>query len=111
MIREAFFPTGAQRYAVEAAHPQDGDAICAICERHEGPRSLKCLCEWWMAAPDTFRVVRNQEGKTVGFYCLSEPSGVHEPIHGAIPLWQPGSGTSAIIHFRRTKQLFSFVGG
>lgn len=68
------------RYAVEAAHPQDGDAIRAICERHEGPQSLKCLCEWWTAAPDAFRVVRNQERRTVGFYCLSEPSGVDEPI-------------------------------
>jgi hypothetical protein len=80
VIREAFFPTGAQRYAVEAAHQQDGDAVRVICERHEGPQSLKCLCEWWTAAPDTFRVVRSQDGKTVGFYCLSEPSGVHEPI-------------------------------
>jgi hypothetical protein len=79
-IREAFFPTDAQVYAVEPARPQDGDAIRTICERHEGSESAKCLCAWWTAAPEAFFVVRDQAGKTVGFYCLCEAANVCESV-------------------------------
>ena len=95
VIREAFFPSGAQMYTVEPACPQDGAAIRTICERHEGPESVKSLCEWWMAAPDAFSVVRDRGGKTVGFYCISESSSVRETILRCDPV-----ANSWLVHLR-----------
>lgn len=80
VIREAFFPTGAQAYAVEPARRQDGNAIRAISTRHDGPESVRCLNEWWTESPETFSVVRDHDGKTVGFYCLSESTSVGKTI-------------------------------
>jgi predicted Ser/Thr protein kinase len=79
-IREAFFPTGAHIYAVEPACPQDREVVTAICEHHEGPEAVKSSSEWWKAAPETFSVVRDATGKTVGFYCLCQSSNVPEAI-------------------------------
>jgi hypothetical protein len=80
VIREAFFPSGAQAYALEPARRQDGDAIRAICERHEGAESLSFLWEWWKASPHAFSVARDRSGKTVGFYCLCESDAVGESV-------------------------------
>ena len=79
-IREAFFPTGALQYTVEPACAQDGEAIRAITERHEGSESAKALREWWTVAPETFSVVRSHDRKTVGFYCISQSSSLPESL-------------------------------
>jgi hypothetical protein len=86
IIREAFFPTGAQVYTLEPAGPQDADAIRAISERHEGTESAKCLREWWKVAPDSFFVAGDRSRKTVGFYCLFEPARVGDSIPGNDPV-------------------------
>jgi len=86
VIREAFFPSGAQAYAIEPACSQDGDAIRTICERHEGAESVSCLLEWWKSSPDTFSVARDRSRKTVGFYCLCEPDAVPESVARQDPL-------------------------
>ena len=88
VIREAFFQTGAQVYMVEPAGPQDGDAIRAISERHEGAESVKALCEWWNAAPETFSVVRDRTNKRVGYYCLSQSASLPETIAERDPVVQ-----------------------
>ena len=80
VIREAFFPTGAHIYAVEPACPQDSEAIRAICEHHERTEAVKSLSEWWKVTPDTFSVVRDATGKTVGFYCLCESTSFPEAV-------------------------------
>jgi hypothetical protein len=80
VIREAFFPTSAQIYAVEPAFDRDGGTIRAIAERHEGAESARSLCQWWTAAPEAFSVVRDQTGETVGFYCIAESTKIPESI-------------------------------
>jgi serine/threonine protein kinase len=80
VIREAFFPCGAQIYSVEPAHPEDGEAIRAISERQEGADSANYLWQWWKASPNTFSVARDRSGKTVGFYCLCEADAVDESV-------------------------------
>jgi hypothetical protein len=80
VIREAFFPSGAQAYDVESARAQDGEAIRAICEHHEGAESVSCLMEWWKSFPDAFSVARDRSGKTLGFYCLCESDAVPESV-------------------------------
>ena len=79
-VREAFFPSGTQVYAVEPARAEDAAAVRAICEMHEGPESVKQLCEWWTATPESFFVARDRTEKIVGFYCLSEPDCVPEAV-------------------------------
>ena len=85
-IRDAFFATGAPLFGVEPARSQDGPAIEAICKQYEGAEAVECLSEWWTAAPQTFSVVRDHNGKTVGFYCLCDSSSVpdsltqHDPV-------------------------------
>ena len=41
LVREAFFPSAVQHYAVEPARPGDRDAIAAIAERHEPPEETR----------------------------------------------------------------------
>jgi Transcriptional regulatory protein, C terminal len=70
VIREAFFPTGAQPLAVEPARPEDADAVQAIARRHDTPAAAAALKSWWEAAPETFSVVRDREGVVTGFLSL-----------------------------------------
>ncbi len=74
VVREAFFPSGVHRYAVEPAIGSDRAAIEAIARRHEGPEGARLLAAWWAAAPETFAAVRDPTGATVGFYCLVDPA-------------------------------------
>ncbi len=74
LVREAFFPTGSQEYAVEPARPQDEEAIVEIISRHEGPAMGRSLIQWWTRAPETFMVTRDRRGVVAGFYCAFDPS-------------------------------------
>jgi len=76
VVREAFFPTGAQLFAVEPARPEDGAAIRSIAARHEGPRAAALLDSWWRSTPQSFAVVRDRNGAAAGFYCMFDPSTV-----------------------------------
>ncbi len=76
VVREAFFPSGAQRYAVEPARPADEAAIAAIAERHDGPVAARATTEWWKARPDGFAVARDRAGEVVGYYFLVEAAGL-----------------------------------
>jgi hypothetical protein len=74
VIREAFFPTGAQEYVVEPARPDDGPQILEIMEAHEVPPLAGSLTKWWSRVPETFSVTRDRRGVVVGFYCVFDPS-------------------------------------
>jgi predicted Ser/Thr protein kinase len=75
-VRDAFFPTGAQAFSVEPARPNDGAAVQAIFERHDGNESAKWMKQWWNEARDAFFVARNAADEVVGFYCLWEAESV-----------------------------------
>ena len=70
VVREAFFPSGAQPLAVEPAQPADGEAIAAIARRHEPPEAAAMIRTWWEEEPGTFSVVRDREGIVAGFFSL-----------------------------------------
>jgi Transcriptional regulatory protein, C terminal/AAA ATPase domain len=76
LIREAFFPSSAHVYEMEAARPTDGPAIEAIIARHEGARMAQLLTGWWSREPRLFRVVRDREGVVAGFYAAFDPTTV-----------------------------------
>jgi hypothetical protein len=74
VIREAFFPTGAQQYAVEPARTEDGAAIQDISNLHDPAQAASLIEMWWTRAPQAFHVVRDQDGKVAGFYLLFDPA-------------------------------------
>jgi hypothetical protein len=80
-VREAFFPTTEHVVSVETATPADGPAIDAIVRRHEPGAAATQLLSWWDQAPESFRVVRDRDGRVVGFSILFEPD---EVPYGAI---------------------------
>jgi hypothetical protein len=86
IVREAFFPSGAQTYAVEPARASDGDAIRAISDSQEPPGSASRLAIWWDEAPEAFSVVRDRDGVVVGFYAMFDPAAVHRGALGADPI-------------------------
>jgi hypothetical protein len=85
-VRDAFFPTGAHIYAVEPARAEDGGRIREIFERHEKRDSARQLCQLWSNAPETFSVVREGNGKAVGFYCLFDPQSLSGSFAGEDPI-------------------------
>ena len=72
LVREAFFPSVVQHYAVETARPDDRDAILEIVGRHESTDQRSLIREWWDAVPGAFRVARSPRGEVVAFTILSE---------------------------------------
>jgi hypothetical protein len=74
VVREAFFPSGAQPLAVEPAGPNDEQAITLIAERHEPPEGARLLAEWWRTAPQAFSVIRDRDGSVRAFFCLLDHS-------------------------------------
>ena len=76
VVREAFFPSSAQEYAVEPARLADERALFDIVEQHESLVTASYLKRWWSEAPETFAVARDRKGSVAGFYCVFDPSSV-----------------------------------
>ncbi len=89
VVREAFFPSGAQPLAVEPARPHDEAAIFAIAGRHDGPEAVARLRGWWTEAPETFSIVRDRDGTVRAFFVLLDsrtilpPDAAGDPVVGA----------------------------
>ena len=73
VVREAFFSSGSQQFAVEPARSEDDKAIHEITKKHEGPNAGRFLRLWWDQHPQTFHVVRGEDGSIVGYYCCFDP--------------------------------------
>ena len=70
VVREAFFPSGAQPLSVERASGAGWGTVEAIACRHEGPSAVGVLEQWWDTAPDTFSLVLDRDGSACGFFIL-----------------------------------------
>ena len=70
VVREAFFPSGAQPLAVEPAVAADISSIELITARHDGDESRALMRAWWDERPDAFSVVRDRDGAVLGLSCL-----------------------------------------
>ncbi len=77
VVREAFFPSGAQEFAVGPARAEDEQAVLGIIARHESVVTASYLKRWWTEARGTFSVARDQKDEVAGFYCVFDP--VHVP--------------------------------
>jgi hypothetical protein len=80
LVREAFFPSSVQHYAVETARPEDRDAILEIVDRHETADQRALIREWWGALPGAFRVARSPRGEVVAFTILCELSDIPQRL-------------------------------
>jgi hypothetical protein len=80
LVREAFFPSSVQHYAVETARPDDRDAILEIVARHETVDQRSLIREWWDALPGAFRVARSPRGDVVAFTILCELSEIPQRL-------------------------------
>jgi hypothetical protein len=85
-VREAFFPTSSQRYAVEPARPADEARITAIAAAHQPAGAVALLRSWWDAMPSAFRVARNPDGSAAAFQCLCEATAVPAGLLAADPV-------------------------
>jgi hypothetical protein len=79
VVREAFFPSGAQPLAVEPARPGDAAAVAAIAERHEPQEASARLAAWWEEAPGTFSVVRDRDDVVIGYLCVLQLEHIRRP--------------------------------
>src|SRR3954452_15584063 len=85
VVRDAFFPAGAERYAVEPARGDDGEAIAAIAHSHLPLAAAERLQAYWAAAPGTFRVSRDADGAVAAFASIFEL----EDVSGALLAGDP----------------------
>ena len=79
VVREAFFPSGAQPLAVEPATTVDLPAIEHIAERHDGAEGRRLMLDWWRRQPSAFSVVRDRDGRVSGFHCLLDHTSLMPP--------------------------------
>src|SRR5215469_12518978 len=85
-VREAFFPTARQQYAVEPARPDDEAQITAIARAHQPAEAVALLQSWWDAMPSAFRVARDSDGSAAAFQCLCEATSVPAWLLAADPV-------------------------
>jgi hypothetical protein len=89
LVREAFFPSSIQHYAVETARAGDGRAIEAIAARHEPAEEVALLRAWWEAVPSAFRVARSPRGEIVAFTVLCDLGDVPRRLLASDPVCAP----------------------
>jgi hypothetical protein len=85
-VREAFFPTTSQRYAIEPARPADEARITAIARAHQPAGAVAMMQYWWNAMPSAFRVARDSDGTVAAFQCLCEATSVPGALLAADPV-------------------------
>jgi hypothetical protein len=67
VVREAFFPSGAQPLAVEPAPVDALATLETMTGRHDGPEAVDLVRRWWSRARDTFWVIRDRDGHIAGY--------------------------------------------
>src|SRR5262249_39128198 len=78
IVRHTIFPPSVASFAVEPARPEDGAVIGRIAAAPAGRQAAEHLGRWWAGAPESFAVVRDSTGQTVGFSCVFERATVSE---------------------------------
>ena len=73
LVREAFFPSAVQHYAVETARAGDGTSDRGDHRASRAGRG-RARAPWWDAVPSAFRVARSPRGDVVAFTILCELS-------------------------------------
>jgi hypothetical protein len=85
-LREGFFPTAESSVSVEPARASDWTSIAATIHHFDGAHSRQALEQWWRYHPDSFFVVRDEQGGVQGFYQAIVASKVHKNVLAKDPL-------------------------
>ena len=85
IVRESFFPSGAQSFIVEPARADDGAAILDITKLHE-PEATNSIELWWSRTPHAFQVARDDGGQVAGFYLMFDPASIDPQLQEGDPL-------------------------
>jgi hypothetical protein len=85
-LREGFFPTTESAVSVEPARAEDRTSISEILRKFEGAQSREALEQWWHYHPESFFVVRDEQGGVQGFYHAIVSSRVHRNVIARDPL-------------------------
>lgn len=92
VIREAFFPSDLQPYAVEVSTAADHDVIRAITAKHEGPEACAAIDHLLEKIPEVFRVARDAHDSVQGYYLVIDPHAMNAADFADDPLmagwWQ-----------------------
>jgi hypothetical protein len=80
VVREAFFPSGAQPLAVEPARADDLEMIELISRRHDGEAATELMRAWWSRAPETFFVVRDRDAQVTSYFQVLERRHLYPPL-------------------------------
>jgi DNA-binding CsgD family transcriptional regulator len=70
IIRNCYLPPSGQQHPVESAARDDGAAVLAIAERHDGPDGAAIIEAWWRAHRAEFVVGRGPDGQVTAFSVL-----------------------------------------
>ena len=85
VLREGFFPSGAQPLAVEPATATDEQAVLRLVAAKAAPE-CDALTAWWRYNADGFRVVRDRERNICGLCIMVRASELHEGVDAADPV-------------------------
>ncbi|MBC8247453.1 MAG: winged helix-turn-helix domain-containing protein [Deltaproteobacteria bacterium] len=80
IVREAFFPSDLQPYAVEPAKPEDMGDIHTITDQNDGSQAAALVEWWWKQLPNAFNAVRDRNGAVSGYYYMFNPETVKRSL-------------------------------
>jgi DNA-binding CsgD family transcriptional regulator len=109
-VKNAFFPSGSLRHAVEPATSADGADIARIARENEGAEAAGWVVRWWERHPEGFIVARSGAGRPEAFLHHAELGDVDEVLLAADPVgacWcahlgeHPPRGWEVILIMRR----------
>jgi hypothetical protein len=86
IVREAFFPSDLQPYAVEPAKTDDMGDIHTITEHIDGPQAAALIEWWWRHLPNAFNAVRDRNGAVSGYYYMFNPATVKRSLFKEDPV-------------------------
>jgi DNA-binding response OmpR family regulator len=85
-LRQGFFPTTESSLSVEPARAGDWTSISTIVHSFDGTHARQVLEQWWRYHPDSFFVVREEQGAVQAFYQAIVASKVHKNVIAKDPL-------------------------
>ena len=86
IVREAFFPSDFQPYAVEPAKPEDMGDIHTITDQNDGPQAAALVEWWWRQLMNAFNTVRDRNGAVSGYYYMFNPETVKRSLLKEAPV-------------------------
>jgi DNA-binding CsgD family transcriptional regulator len=84
IVRNAFIPPPGLQHPVEAARPEDLDAILSLVARVDGDTSP--IERWWELDPEAFRVLRGPRAEVRAFNVVRPADGVDDRLRRDDPL-------------------------